>query len=309
MAVELTFLFLGLFAVLILASTVTGRLAARPGADPELVGNLSDRIRAWWAMIGILAVAFLLGDGALVLLFAFCSFACLREALTLAARHRADHMALVLSFLVVLPVQYWAIYTDWYGFYVVFIPVFVFLGAPIVSVLRGHTENFLGRVSQVQWALMICVFCISHVPALLFLDGPGFEGRQALMVAFLLLIVQASDVMQYVWGKLFGRRKLAPKVSPSKTWEGLLGGVLSAACLGAALHGLTPFGPGLAFVMALVAAAMGVFGGLVLSAAKRDRGVKDWGHGIVGHGGFLDRLDGVAFAAPVFFHLTRYFWT
>ncbi|MEL7182201.1 MAG: phosphatidate cytidylyltransferase [Pseudomonadota bacterium] len=308
MAFELIVLFGGLFLVLILASGIASVLADRAQTDPDVVANLTDRIRAWWGMIAILGVAFLLGDVGLVVLFAVCSFACLREFLTLVDRKQADHMALALSFLVVLPVQYVAVGLGWYGFYAVFVPVYVFLVAPILSVVRGETEGFLARVSQVQWALMICVFCISHVPALLILEIPGFDGRSLLLVAFLLLVVQASDVLQYTWGKMFGRRKLAPRVSPSKTWEGLVGGVLSAAVLGALLHGLTPFGPFWAFVMALVAATMGAFGGLVLSAAKRDRGVKDWGHGIAGHGGFLDRLDGVAFAAPIFFHLTRFFW-
>lgn len=309
MGFELILLFGGLFLVLVLAGTVSGVLAGRPGIDPDLVANLSDRIRAWWGMIAILAVAFLLGKLGLVVLFALCSFAALREFLTLVDRDRADHLALFGSFFAVIPIQYAAIWMGWYGFYAIFIPVYAFLGAAILSVLRGQTDGFLNRVAQVQWALMICVFCISHVPALLVLELPGFEGRALLLVAFLLLIVQASDVMQYVWGKLLGRTKLAPRVSPSKTWEGLIGGVLSAAVLGVALHSLTPFGPWLAGLMALIAAVMGVFGGLVLSAAKRDRGVKDWGHGIVGHGGFLDRLDGVAFAAPVFFHLTRFFWS
>lgn len=309
MALELLLLFGGLFAVLIAAGWASAAIAARPGVDADLVANLRDRIRAWWGMIAILGIAFLLGRPGLILLFAFCSFAALREFLTLIDRDRADHMALFGSFALVLPIQYGAIWIGWYGFYAVFIPVYAFLGAPILSVLRGRTEGFLNRVSQVQWAMMICVFCISHVPALLVLDIPGFEDRSILLVAFLLLIVQASDVLQYVWGKLLGRRRLAPSVSPSKTWEGLVGGVLSASLLGVALHGLTPFGPWAAGAMAFVAAAMGAFGGLVLSAAKRDRGVKDWGHGIVGHGGFLDRLDGVAFAAPIFFHLTRYVWT
>lgn len=306
---ELVLLFGGLFGVLVVAGGVSGSLSARPGIDPDLVANLSDRIRAWWGMIGILAVAFLFGTAGLVVLFAFCSFAALREFLTLVDRTRSDHWALFGAFFLVLPVQYLAIWMEWYGFYTVFIPVYAFLGAPILAVLRGETQGFLNRVAQMQWALMICVFCISHVPALLFLEIPGFKGRALLLVAFLLLVVQASDVLQYVWGKLMGRTKLAPRVSPSKTWEGLVGGILSAALLGVLLHGLTPFSPLVAGLMALVAAVMGAFGGLVLSAAKRDRGVKDWGHGIVGHGGFLDRLDGVAFAAPIFFHLTRFFWT
>jgi phosphatidate cytidylyltransferase len=136
-----------------------------------------------------------------------------------------------------------------------------------------------------------------------------FRGRKILLVAFLVLVVQASDVLQYVWGKLLGRHKIAPRLSPSKTVEGFAGGVLSATALGAALWWMTPFSPFHAALMALVITLMGFCGGLVMSAIKRDRGVKDWGWMIEGHGGMLDRLDSVIFAAPIFFHLTRYWWT
>jgi phosphatidate cytidylyltransferase len=161
----------------------------------------------------------------------------------------------------------------------------------------------------VQWALMVCVFCVSHVPALLSLEIPGFEGRNVLLIAFLVVVVQGSDVAQYIWGKLFGRTKIAPNLSPSKTWEGFVGGALSAVLIGAALSWLTPFTPLQAGGMAGVIVIMGFFGGLVMSAIKRDRGVKDWGQMIAGHGGFIDRLDSVIFSAPIFFHLTRYFWS
>ena len=161
-----------------------------------------------------------------------------------------------------------------------------------------------------QWGLMICVYCISHVPALLTLDIPGYEGRNLLLIVFLVLVVQSSDVLQYVWGKLFGKHKVAPEVSPSKTVEGLVGGVLSrhGARRGAVVdHAVQRRGR--PRCMALAINVMGFFGGLVMSAIKRDRGVKDWGHMIEGHGGMLDRLDSVVFAAPIFFHLTRYWWT
>jgi len=159
-----------------------------------------------------------------------------------------------------------------------------------------------------QWALMLAVFCLSHVPALLNLDIPGYDGRNLLLIAFLVLVVQSSDVLQYVWGKLLGRRKIAPQLSPSKTWEGFVGGVGSATLIGLALYWITPFTPGQALVMALMICLMGFFGGLVMSAIKRDRGVKDWGHLIEGHGGVLDRLDSVVFSAPIFFHVVRYGW-
>jgi phosphatidate cytidylyltransferase len=155
---------------------------------------------------------------------------------------------------------------------------------------------------------MIAVFCLSHVPALVTLNIPGYHGREILLIAFLVLVVQASDVLQYVWGRLFGRLKIAPNLSPSKTVEGFVGGVVSASLIGAALWWITPFTPSQAGLMALTCTLMGFLGGLVMSAIKRDRGAKDWGYLIEGHGGVLDRLDSVVFAAPVFFHLTRYWW-
>jgi phosphatidate cytidylyltransferase len=244
-----------------------------------------------------------------IFLFLFISFAALREFMSLTYTRSGDYLALAASFFLVLPLQYLLIYVGWYGLYSIFIPVYVFLLLPILEVIAGDTKRFLERGAKMQWGLMICVFCISHVPALLTLDIPGYDGRNLLLIVFLVLVVQSSDVLQYVWGKLFGKHKVAPDVSPSKTVEGLVGGVLCATALGAALWWITPFSPWQAALMAFAICAMGFFGGLVMSAIKRDRGIKDWGHMIEGHGGMLDRLDSVVFAAPIFFHLTRYWWT
>ncbi|WP_296409068.1 phosphatidate cytidylyltransferase [Zoogloea sp.] len=155
---------------------------------------------------------------------------------------------------------------------------------------------------------MICVYCLSHVPALLTLDIAGYAGRNMLLIVFLILTVQSSDVFQYVWGKLIGKRKVSPAISPSKTVEGLVGGVLTSTAVGAALWWITPFTPLEAGLIALVINVMGFFGGFVLSAIKRDRGVKDWGAMIEGHGGMLDRVDSISFSAPIFFHIVRYGW-
>ena len=302
---------LGIAGVLAFASLVGFVLQRRlsPDGGNAAVENLNDRIRAWWVMAATISVALLGGRGGVIVLFAICAFAALREFMTLTNASRADHPTLVAAFFVVLPVQFWLVWIDWYGLYSIFIPVYVFLFLPIVSALSGVTRNFLIRVAEMQWALMICVFCVSHVPALMDLDIPGFEGRGVLLIAFLVIVVQLSDVLQYVWGKLLGRHRIAPALSPSKTVEGFLGGCLSATLIGAALWWMTPFTPLEAAGMSLMIALMGFLGGLVMSAIKRDRGVKDWGHTIAGHGGFIDRLDSVVFAAPLFFHLTRYFWT
>lgn len=301
----------GVLAILVVASLTGAILQLRYNQDRTnaVIENLNARINAWWGMVALLGLGMLAGRTGVLVLFGFISFAALREFLTLTAKRHADHWALAAAFFVVLPAQYILIGADWYGLYSIFIPVYAFLFLPILSVLRSDTEAFLVRIAETQWALMICVFAVSHVPALLTLEIPGFEGKSILLIAFLVFTVQFSDVMQYVWGKLFGKRKIAPALSPSKTWEGFIGGVLTATLAGTGLWWLTPFAPIQAFVLALVVTVMGFFGGLVMSAIKRDRGIKDWGHLIAGHGGFIDRLDSVVFAAPVFFHITRYFWS
>ncbi|WBU52789.1 phosphatidate cytidylyltransferase [Paracoccus sp. SCSIO 75233] len=301
----------GLGVVLAIASVIGFVLQRRlsPEGENAAIENLNDRIRAWWVMAAVMSVALLFGRTGAILLFAICSFAALREFMTLTNASRADHRTLAVAFFIALPVQYYLIWAGRYGIYSIFIPVYMFLLLPIVSALAGETKNFLIRVAEMQWALMICVFCVSHVPALMNLQIPGFEGRMVLMIAWLVIVVQLSDVLQYVWGKLIGRHKIAPSLSPSKTVEGFVGGCLSATLIGMALSFMTPFNLAQAAAMGFVITMMGFLGGLVMSAIKRDRGVKDWGHTIAGHGGFIDRLDSVIFAAPIYFHLTRFFWS
>jgi phosphatidate cytidylyltransferase len=301
----------GIFVLLVVATGIGQVIRRRydPTDTNPTIGNLNARIAAWWGMAGLLAVAFLAGRAGVVILFALLSFAALREFVTLTTKRTADHWAIATAFFVILPAQYWLIWEDWYGLYSIFIPVYAFLLLPVIAVLQGDTRNVFVRMSELQWALMICVYCASHVPALLYLQIPGYEGRNVLLIAFLIVVVQLSDVLQYTWGKLLGRHKVAPSLSPSKTWEGLIGGVATATAIGAALWWITPFTPWQAALMSLAITLSGFFGGLVLSAVKRDRGVKDWGHLIAGHGGFIDRLDSVVFSAPIFFHLTRYFWS
>ena len=304
-------LFGGVLAILILASLVGFVLARRyaSSAPNPTIDNLNSRIKAWWLMVIVIGLAFAFGKTGVIILFALASLAALREFITLTPTRRGDHVALAVSFFVVLPLQYYLIWIEWYGLYSIFIPVYVFLLLPIIIAMRGDTKDFMGRVAEIQWGLMICVFCLSHVPALITLQIPGFQGRDLLLIAFLVLVAQSSDVLQYVWGKLLGRHQIAPLLSPSKTIEGTVGGIFTATLLGAALWWVTPFSPWQAGLIALAINLMGFCGGLVMSAIKRDRGVKDWGWMIEGHGGVLDRLDSVVFAAPIFFHVTRYWWT
>jgi phosphatidate cytidylyltransferase len=301
-------LFLGLFLLLAVATAVGNRLARRGNDATEqaaTLANLGERITSWWAIVAILAGAFLAGPLATILLFALVSFWCLREFTSLTPTPVADHYALAAAFYLFLPLQYLLLWDDWYGLFTIAIPVYGFLLLPLISVLSGETRDFLPRIAKVQWALMLAVYCASHAPAVLLLDIPRAPAGNFGLLAFLLLVVQGSDVLQYVFGKTMGRRRIAPRVSPNKTWEGFLGGGAVATLLGGGLWWLTPFSP----VQALAVVLAGFAGGLVLSAVKRSLGAKDWGSMVEGHGGMLDRMDSLAFAAPIFFHLTRFYFT
>ncbi|HKD80286.1 MAG TPA: phosphatidate cytidylyltransferase [Candidatus Angelobacter sp.] len=295
---------------LVLASVIGFILSRRVKSDDgrATIDNLNARIRAWWIMIGIFSISFLIGPAGSMLLFAFVSLLALREYVSLISTARADHRTLFWSFFVFTPLQYWFWYEGWYGLAVILIPVYAFLFVPIRLVLAGETTGFLDRAARIQWGLMICVYCISYAPALLTLSIPGYFKQDAKLLLFLVIVVQLSDVFQYIWGKLLGKRKIAPAISPNKTWEGFLGGVTSAVALGTALYWMTPFPPLVALAMSLAITLMGFAGGLTMSAIKRDRGVKDFGNTIEGHGGILDRMDSICFSAPLFFHLTRWFF-
>lgn len=287
----------------VLAQVVTGEAARRT------VANLRERTRAWWWMCAIFGGALAGGPGWSALLFALVSFAALREMVTISPTRRADHRTLFWMFFAVIPLQYLLVWIGWHGMAMVFIPVYAFCFVAIRSTLVGDHRDYLARVARLLFAQTICVHFVSHAPALLALDLPGDEDGNAELLFFLVLVVQLSDVLQYVWGKLCGRHPIAPHLSPNKTWEGFLGGVASASACGVALWWATPFSPLQAGALALAITMLGFAGGIVMSAIKRDAGIKDYGDTIPGHGGIMDRIDSLCFAAPVFYHLVRFYAT
>jgi phosphatidate cytidylyltransferase len=300
-------LFAGILALLVVATLIGQIMRWRRRSD--VVDNLNARIKAWWVMSAVFALSLLTGGLGSVILFGLLSFFALREFITLTPTRPADHSALFWVFFIILPLQYYLVATQWYGFFSVLIPVYAFLFIPSRIAISGDANAFLERSSKIQWGLMVCVYCVSHVPALLMLEIPGYAGKNARLLFFLVVIVQLSDVLQYVWGKLLGKHKISPVISPSKTWEGFIGGTVSATLIGTALWRATPFTMWQTMGMAFIITIMGFLGGLTMSAIKRDSGVKDWGSSIQGHGGVLDRIDSICFAGPIFFHLTRYFFT
>jgi phosphatidate cytidylyltransferase len=307
---ELLWLFGGIASALLL-STAAGqalRLAVATAGARETIANVNARIGAWWMMSAAFLVATLTGGIGSLVLFGLISMLALREFVTLSPTSRADHRALAWAFFVVILLQYLLVGIEWYGLFSILIPVYAFLLVATRIVLAGETEGFLERAATIQWGLMACVYCVSYAPALMLLDIDGYDSRSGKLLLFLVVVVQASDVLQFVWGKLAGRRRIAPTISPNKTWEGFVGGVVCATLVGTSLWWATPFNPWQAAAMSLLISLAGFAGGLVMSAIKRDRGVKDYGGLLPGHGGVLDRIDSLLFAAPIFFHVTRFFF-
>lgn len=294
------------FALLLLASaTVLILRWISPQRDRR---ELSARVRSWWIMAVLFFAAVALAPRVSTAFFGFISFWAMKEYITLLKTRPADHGGLVLIFLAI-PVQYYWVAADWYGMFIIFIPVYIFLFLPMRLVMARDTTGFIASVSQMQWGLMAFVFGLSHLAFLRGLPAlPGFRAGGPALVLFLVFVTEMSDVLQYVWGKTLGRHKVIPAVSPNKTWEGLVGGILSTMLLSLAIRFLTPFSIPETLLVALIVTVAGFCGGAVMSAVKRDFGVKDFGDVIPGHGGVLDRVDSLCYAAPLFFHYVRYFY-
>ncbi|EMN0195788.1 phosphatidate cytidylyltransferase [Citrobacter freundii] len=293
-----------IFALLLIATVVNGLLVwRRPGKDWR---ELTLRIRTWWVIIVLFSLAILSPHWLALTFFALVSFMALKEFLTLAPSRQTDRMPLLWMF-IAIPINYWLIGINWYGMFVVFIPVYAFLFLPVRMVIAGDTQGFLRFVSQHHWSLMTTVFAFSHVAFLLVLPDDGKQ-TGALLVLFLVGLTEFNDIAQYLWGKSIGRIKVMPKVSPNKTLAGLVGGVVTTTLMAAVLGPImTPLNLPLSLLAGFIIGLSGFCGDVVMSAIKRDIGVKDSGTLLPGHGGILDRLDSLIFTAPVFFHFIRYF--
>lgn len=293
--------FIGIGAVLMAASLIERALRGR------LPGDLAPRLKSWWAMVAIYGAAALIGRTASIVLIAVTSFLALKEYLTLIPTRRADRAVLLLAYLAI-PLQFYWIAIGWYGMFIIFVPVYMLLLLPVPMLLIGETGGFLKAIGTLHWGLMTTVFSLGHAAYLLVLPPlPGAPAGGPGLLLFLLVMTEANDVAQYVWGKLLGRRKIIPKVSPGKTVEGLAGGIATTAALALGLAPLlTPFGWLEALAAGFGIALAGFFGDIAISAMKRDLAIKDTGGLLPGHGGMLDRLDSLTYTAPLFFHVVWY---
>ena len=311
-------LFIGVFGILIIVTVVLIVLSLRERGDDEAGEKRRTEIKDWlallqtsWFMVTVFWVGWAAGDTVATVLFAFLAFFTLREFITLSPTRRGDHRSLVLAFFVVLPLQFLLVGSQRFDLFTVFIPVYVFLAIPVVSALADDPQRFLERNAKLQWGIMVCVYGMSHVPALLLLDFKGYQGKSAFMVFFLVFVVQTCMLIQHLVSRKLQRAPVAPNVSRSFNWTSWAIGVLAASFLGGLLSAITPFKPAQALAMALIACVAGSMGHLVMKALKRDRGITNWGaegRSVTGAGGLLDRVDALCFSAPVFFHSVRWYF-
>ena len=297
------------------------RMQPEGTVNPAVARKFVLRVRAWWTMSAILVAGFLTGQVATIVLFGLISFWALREFITMTPTRRGDHRTLFWTFFLFTPLQYVLIGLgeSYYGLYSIMIPVYASLFIPARIALSGDHKRFLERSAKIQAGLLICVYSLSYAPALLQLDLLTFDSDQQQWVSwtgsnfgllfYFILVTQLGDVFQYSWSLLLGRTVIAPAINTSRTWEGFFGGVATTTLVGALLFWVTPFQIWQSACMAMAIAIMGFAGNITMSAIKRDRGVQDYGTLVQGHAGVLDRIDSVCFAAPVFFHLTRYFFS
>jgi phosphatidate cytidylyltransferase len=293
----------------LLALLLAGTLAAMvlPGLRPGKWNDLGPRMRSWWVISILVTGALFAGAVAFTCLFALISFLALKEYLTLAPTRREDRAVVLLAYLSI-PVSAFVILINEYLIYLVTVPMWWFVLTAALMAVLGRTQGFLSTVGIVHWGVVVCVYNLGYIAFLMQVPDREAPAGNIGLVFFLLFVTQLNDVMQYVWGKLLGRTKILPTVSPNKTWEGFIGGALTCAAV-IVLCGpyFTPLsGVGL-YVTAIALPIAGFAGDITMSAIKRDLGVKDTSTLIPGHGGALDRLDSLTFTAPLYFHLLAFY--
>jgi len=301
---------LAIVVVTLLAiATIVGQIVKRQphlGLNAAAINTFNRRVRAWWVICALLAIAFV-SPTLTVALFGAMSFWALREFITLTPTRLGDHRALFWVFFFFTPLQFVLVAYNNYGLYSILIPVYAFLFIPARIAIAGDFKRFLERVAKIQSGLLICVYCLSFAPALLYLKtSPTDTASNARLLFFFVAMALLAEAFQFGWSQLYGRHVIAPTINAARTWEGLVGGSASAALAGMALYWATPYKQVWeAAFMSMVIAVMGFAGAMTMSAIKRDRGVRDYGTLVEGHGGVLDRIDSICFAAPVFYHITR----
>jgi len=294
-----------ILAILVFSSIVLGFWGLF--SKSKMLTELKTRTKSWWIMCTLFITATIISNVITYVCIGFLSFAALREFYSVIKLRKSDRAGMLWCYLAI-PVQYYLAYRGWYELFIVFIPVFMFVWIPFILVLQGETKMIMSSMAGLPTSLMLCVFGLSHMAYLISLpEIDGFSAGGKGLLLFLIFITQINDVMQFIWGKLIGKHKILPKISPNKTWGGFIGGLISSVFIGYLMSFLTPLNDWQVIVVSFFIAGVGFVGDVVVSAIKRDMGVKDMGQAIPGHGGVLDRIDSLALTTPIFFHLVYFF--
>lgn len=302
--IELLFILCVVFGVLIICSSIFGIISLKNKSDS--ISELVVRTNSWWKMaIGITVVATTPAIiGTIVL--AYVVFVALREMLSIIPLRTADRTVLVASY-IAIPIQFYLAYKNYYYLFQIFIPLVMFISVSVILVLTGETNRIGRSMAIIPTTLMLTVYMPSHMVLLYHVSVPGFTVGAGGLIIFLIMITAFNDIFQFTWGKLLGKRKILPKISPNKTWVGFIGGVFTSGVLGGALSFLTPLDYIKCFYIGLSLSIIGFIGDSIISAVKRDLKIKDTDDLIPGHGGAMDRLDSIVLTTPTFYYLLIFF--
>ena len=274
--------------------------------------NLKLRMKSWWLIVFFLGFIFLGNKAVGLLMVGIICFLALKEYFSFIHFEPEDRKLLFWAYLSI-PIQIYFLYTNWIIMFYLFVPLYMFLIIPLRRILCGNVKNFIKVTALIQWGTILNVYTLGYLGAFLLLpfanttSAAEVNGLQLLL--FLLVVNALNDASQYVWGKLFGKKPIVPNVSPHKTWAGFLGGVATTMMISAFLGlVLTPMNTVVSLCAGFMIGVFGFIGDVVLSAVKRDVGVKDSSNLIPGHGGILDRVDSLTYTAPIFFHFFCYFY-
>ena len=295
----------GIFAVLILITAIFYAVRVTKGSG-KLINELIERTLSWWMILVGFTVTIFFSRFFATIALGFLAFVAFRELTSRLNLRLSDRRTLFLCYCAI-PFQFFVAYIEWYGMFIIFIPIIMFLVLAMRSVAQGDVKGITASLGIIHWSAMLTIFSLSHMAYMLSLpEVPGFTAGNGAIVLWLVLITEANDIFQFTWGKTFGKHKIIPSVSPNKTVEGFVGGLISTVLLGYGLSFLLPIDGAKSALLAGLLAFTGFMGDVTVSAIKRDLGIKDMGSSIPGHGGVMDRIDSLAFNSLVCFHLLRY---
>lgn len=317
---RLTWMIMGMVAVMSVGSAV--RLVALRGKEPELIRKRLGSLRTWWVIVSLLVLAAVSGKLGATLLLATASYLGVREYVRLIAPSEADRPVVLMAYATV-PINYLLIYFEQHEAFLVFLPLAALFLFSSWKTLSGRTNNYIGSTAGLHWGVLLIVYGLSHTVRLFDLpEEMNPVAGSAGWFLYLVVLTETNDIAQAIVGRKFGRHKITPVVSPNKSWEGLVGGVIVTTILALVLAGLltpltdesillgngavvsTPYA--LAVMSGLLISLAGFLGDLNMSAIKRDVGVKDGSALLPGQGGVIDRIDSLTFTAPVFYYFIKH---